>query len=129
MAKRKKKAWNMTNPLYRYLHGGKKKSKVKIRKTKRRRVSMARKRKSSSSGSSFGGGKLSRGLFPVKGIIASMLVGAGIATLQEKLLPQVVPYQSEIAGFAVGGIGGAAGSFARGMIKGTAGGSPSAGVY
>ena len=91
---------------------------------------MAKRRKSKSSGSSFGGGKLTRGLFPVKGIIASALIGAGIATLQEKLLPQVLPYQSEIAGFAVGGIGGAAGSFARGMIKGTtAGGTPSAGMY
>lgn len=62
--------------------------------------------------------KLMKGIFPVGGIIASALVGAGIATLQEKFLPQMIPYQSALAGFAVGGVGGAAGALARDMVKG-----------
>jgi hypothetical protein len=59
-----------------------------------------------------------RGMFPVGGAIAGALVGAGIATLQEKFAPQVVPYQGPIAGFVVAGIPGAAGAFLRDMFKG-----------
>lgn len=85
----------------------------------RRRTSRriyTRRRRSSRRGF-IGGGKLMRGLFPVGGVIAGALVGAGIATLQEKFLPQVIPYQSPIAGFAVAGIPGAAGALARTMLS------------
>lgn len=78
---------------------------------------MARKKHYSRSRGMFGGGKLMRGMFPVKGVIAAVLVGAGVATLQEKFAPQMLPYQGALAGFAVAGLPGAAGALARDMLK------------
>jgi len=80
------------------------------------------------------GGFLMNGIIPVRGIIAKALVGAGAATYQEKVLPQVIPFQSELVAFAVGGAPGAAGAFGRTMAKqvmGTVavGGSASYGGY
>lgn len=89
-------------------------------KHKRRRVfSMAKKRRSSHrSSSGFGGNKLMKGLYQPKGIVASMLMGAGAATLAEKVLPNVIPMQNLAVGFVVGGVGGAAGVVARDALKG-----------
>lgn len=115
MAKRKKKAWNMSNPLYRYLHG-KKKVRTKAKTRHLRGVSMARRRSHRSvSGSSRS--FMNKGLYSPKGILASALVGAGAATLAEKVLPQVIPYQGAVIGFSVGGIGGAVGAVARDALK------------
>jgi hypothetical protein len=123
MAKKKRRMPNhivLPNGMWRFIKGKAKTIKRKAKrirvKTKRRAVRMARRRKSKSFGG--GGSKLSRGLFPVHGIVASALIGAGAATLQEKFLPQMIPYQGEAIGFAVGGVGGAAGAFARSMLKG-----------
>ena len=58
-----------------------------------------------------------RGLYPVGGVIGAVLIGAGIATLQEKVLPQMIPYQGAAAGFIVGGLPGAAGALAKDMLK------------
>jgi len=70
---------------------------------------------------SYGGGrsnKLMKGILPVSGIIASVLLGAGAATLQEKILPQYHPLQGTAVGFAVGGVGGALGAYGRNMLSG-----------
>lgn len=81
-----------------------------------------------------GSGMLMNGLFPVSGIIAKALVGAGAATYQEKILPQMIPFQSEAVGFVVGGVPGAAGAFGRTLAKSamgiaSTGGSASYGGY
>jgi len=114
MVKRKKKAWNMSNPLYRYLHG-KGKAKAKPARVKHKRVKKMSRRSRRVSHSSPRG--IMKGLYTPKGIIASMLLGAGAATLAEKVLPNVIPYQGEAIGFAVGGVGGALGAFSRGALK------------
>lgn len=116
----------LPNGMWRFVKSG---TKVKRKKTgvsqmarrrrTTRRVYTTRARRRSSGG--FGGSKLTRGIFPVKGIIASALIGAGIATLQEKFLPQMIPYQSAVLGFAVGGIGGGIGAFSKSMLSGTTG--------
>ena len=81
---------------------------------------MAKKRRGSRKGSSTGG-LLKRGLLPVGGIVGAALIGAGAATLQEKVLPQYHPLQGVAIGFAVGGVGGAAGAYARNMLSGSSG--------
>jgi hypothetical protein len=91
-------------------------------KSRRVHKSMARRGRKAYSrhrSSGLGGGKLMRGLFPVSGMIAGALIGAGAATMQEKFLPQVIPYQGAAAGFAVAGIAGAGGALLRDMFKGT----------
>lgn len=117
----------LPNGMWRFIKGKAKSIKSKIKRkrvVKRRRstggVKMARRGRKGRNYSG-GGNKLSRGLIPVKGIFAQALIGAGAATLQEKFLPQVIPYQGEAIGFAVGGIGGAAGAFARKIAKGNIG--------
>ena len=65
-----------------------------------------------------GGGSLSKGLFPVPKLLASALLGAGVASVQKRFLPQVIPMQSAAAGFVVGGVAGAAGAFASEMLLG-----------
>ena len=76
-------------------------------------------RKRSNGGRSSKG--IMKGIIPVSGIIASVLLGAGAATLQEKVLPQFHPLQGTAVGFAVGGIGGAVGAFARNALAGNTG--------
>lgn len=63
-----------------------------------------------------GGGTLMRGLFPVPKLISSALLGAGAAMIQRKFLPQVVPYQGAAVGFVLGGVPGAVGAFALGLL-------------
>lgn len=79
---------------------------------------MARRRRTSSRSSGFGGGKMMGGLYHPKGIVANALLGAGAATLTEKVI-NIHPLQGVAVGFVVGGIGGAAGAYARDMLKGT----------
>jgi hypothetical protein len=120
MARRKKKAWNMSNPLYRYLHGKKAKTKTKKR-TRKRGISMARRKKHSRK--SFGGGSLMNGIIRPKGLIASALIGAGAATMVENMGFTPLGNLSGVgAGFATAGVGGAVGAFARDALKGKLGG-------
>jgi len=96
-------------------------SKPKRKKARRLRsvVNVARRRRSSRRASSgFGGRGLMSGLYHPKGIIASALLGAGAATLTEKVV-NIHPLQGVAVGFIVGGVGGAAGAYARDMLKGT----------
>ena len=78
------------------------------RRTRSRRVS-ARSRPSNN---------YMKGMFPIGGLFGKVIIGAGVAALQEAGLPQVVPYQSAAAGFLVGGIPGAAGALVKGMLQG-----------
>lgn len=118
----------LPNGMWRFIKGKAKKGRVSRKKVKRRVENMVKRRKSGSR--SFGGkGMISKGLYSPKGIIASMLIGAGAATLAEKVVPQVIPYQGEAIGFMVGGVGGAAGAFARNALKGMSGGATSASPY
>lgn len=72
MAKRKR-AWNMSNPLYRYLHGGKKAKKSNSRVG----GNMARKRRGARrSGGGFGGGNM----------IDAGLKGMGIAAVAKRFV-------------------------------------------
>lgn len=91
--------------------------KVTKRRKLRGKVNMAKRRGSRKGRST--GGMLSKGILPVSGIVAAALLGAGAATLQDKVLPQYHPLQGVAVGFAVGGIGGAAGAYARNMLSGT----------
>lgn len=116
--------------------GGKTRTlKTRKRAVKRRSVThMARRRRrtyraSPRRRSSRRGISLTRGLFPVGGLFASALIGAGVAGLQRKFLPQVIPYQGAAAGFAVGGIGGAAGAFVSEMLGNGAGIQIPGGLY
>jgi hypothetical protein len=90
-------------------------------KTTKRRVSVMARRRYSRRSSSFGGGGLmSRGLIRPTGLISSALMGAGAATLAENTIGQPLGnLTGPAAGFAVGGIGGALGAYARTMLKGT----------
>lgn len=114
------------------LKRGKKAKTIKIRRAKgshkrvkRRVFHMARRKKHS-----FGGRKsgIMGGLYKPTGFIAAMLLGAGAATLSEKVLPQMIPYQNAAVGFVVGGVGGAAGALAKDMLKMSVG-SGSTGTY
>lgn len=101
--------------------------KVKRARKTRSVVRMARRSKRSSRGSGFGLGRLGKGIFTPKGILASALLGAGAATLVGNALGEdKFPYQGPVVGFVVGGVGGAAGAFARDMIKNVLGGTSQA---
>ena len=91
------------------------------RKHKRKQhggFTVARRRVSHRRGGGFGGRGMMSGIIKPKGLIAAIILGAGAATLAEKILPPVIPYQSAAVGFAVGGVGGAVGALARDMLKG-----------
>lgn len=95
----------------------------KTNKPKRRVSTMARRRRAytrSRRSSPRRGISLMKGIFPVGGLIGSVLIGAGVSALQARFLPQVIPYQGAAAGFAVGGIGGAAGALIGDMLGGNA---------
>lgn len=93
--------------------GVKRKVKTMARRRSRARRVYARARRAYSSPN-----RLMRGMLPVGGVIGKVVTGVGVATLQEKFLPQVIPYQSVAAGFIVGGLPGAAGAFAKSMLVG-----------
>lgn len=119
----------MSNPLYRYLHKKKstshvsRKRKIKVRHH-RGVLSVARKRYHRSSHRGLGGGKLMNGIIKPTGLIQSILIGAGTATLIENTgITPLGNMTGVAAGFATAGIGGALGAYARGMLKGTVSGT------
>ena len=89
----------------------KRKVKPMVRRRARARSAIRRYR-------SAGGMTLTKGLFPVPKLLASALLGAGVANVQKRFLPQVIPYQGAAAGFVVGGVAGAAGAFASELLGG-----------
>lgn len=118
----------MTNPLYRYLHGKKTKSKPKIKtrrlKIKRRVFQMARRRSNrrhAKRGGAMGG---------INSLARSALIGVGTAHFAG-YIPVNVPFKEELAGAAgaylIGGKNiksaavGAAAVFAAKMLSGQSG--------
>ena len=103
--------------------GGKTRTlKTRKRAVKRKVTHMVRRRARARSAvrryRSAGGMTLTKGLFPVPKLLASALLGAGVANIQKRFAPQVIPYQGVAAGFVVGGVAGAAGAFASEMLLG-----------
>lgn len=90
---RKKRAWNMSNPLYRYLHGGAKKT----RRSKSRGGNMARRKKAGVSRSGFGLSGFKSGM------VGMALLGLGVAAANKRFAPQVIPFQAPVLGFLIGG--------------------------
>jgi len=82
-----------------------------IRMARRRRTSIKRYARKSSN-------IMSNGIIPTKGIIGNMVKGAGAAAISEKFVPNMIPYQNAVVGFAVGGIGGAAGALIKDLVGG-----------
>jgi uncharacterized membrane protein YeaQ/YmgE (transglycosylase-associated protein family) len=124
MAKRKKKAWNNTNPLYRYLHGNQSKKAKKVRKS--RGINMAKKRysrKRSAGVAGFGGNKLMNGIYKPTGMIQQVFNGIAAAHIAGYIpVANDFKYKEEVAGFVAGGIVGGAAVFAvknLGKISGT----------
>lgn len=72
---------------------------------------------------------LRKGLFPLSGIMAGVILGLGAASLNDKL-PQMLPYQKYVAGFAVAGAPGIGGVLLRDFLSGQSilGGGTSAGT-
>lgn len=106
--------------------GSKKKTrKRRVVKTARRRGRArrvyARARRSYSSSN-----RLMRGMLPMSSPINKALAGVGVAALQERVLPQVIPYQGVAIGFIIGGIPGAAGAFAKDLLTGGTAAAPGA---
>jgi hypothetical protein len=122
---RKKRAWNSSNPLYRWQHRHSGKS---ARKTKRGGF-MARRRGKRSSGG-FGGGKK---LLPVGGMLGAALLGLGAAAVAKRFLGAPLgQFTGAAAGFLVGGLGGAAGGYVHdniGNVGGASGTSSGQTVY
>lgn len=89
------------------------------------------KRRRAKSRSGFGRKNLlMKGLFPVAGLMAGVIIGLGAASLNDKL-PQVIPYQKYAAGFAVAGAPGIAGVVLRDFLSGQQilGGGQQSSVY
>ena len=110
----KKRAWNMSNPLYRYLHRSKKHTK------KSRGGKMVRHRR----GKSSGGGMLSRGIMPVGGLLGAAILGVGAAALAKRFIGAPLGgFTGAALGFTVGGVGGAAGGWLHDNIGNLGGGA------
>lgn len=129
---RRKKAWNSSNPLYRYLHGGARKSKGVKTMARRKRGGFRRSRRSG-----LGGGNIiMKGLFGNKlgmGIVGTMLVGAGVAYAAKRFAPQVVTSvpmgEHAIAGVAAGIPGIIGNVIASSFLNGSSGVSNSSSAY
>jgi hypothetical protein len=118
MAKRKKRAWNMSNPLYRYLQGKKAKTvKVKVRK-RTRGVQMAKKRYSKKRSTFGGSNKLMNGFIQPKGIIAKALLGVAVSELNDSFAPQMIPMQGILLAGLVGGIPAAGAAYGVNALQG-----------
>lgn len=112
---RKKRAWNMSNPLYRYLH----KSNAGTQK-KKRGVKMAKRGRKSSRGG-FG-----KAMFPVGGFIGAALLGLGVAAVAKRFVGTPLgSFTGAAAGFAVGGLPGAVGGYVHDNIGNVGGASSS----
>jgi hypothetical protein len=124
--KRKKRAWNSSNPLYRYLHGGKSRTKSKGGN------SMARRHKRRGSRGGFGGGRKifglgTKGLLPslgIAGVIGAALFADEIAAM----IPVNVPAKDYLISYAIAGPAGVAARFAAKSIMPSMTGGSSA-VY
>lgn len=110
----------LPNGMWRFVKSGTKTTtkRAKVVRKRKARGGFIMKRRSKGRSAGIGGVKLSRGMIPVSGIVAAALLGAGASTLQEKVLPQFHPLQGVAVGFAVGGVGGAAGAYVRNMLGG-----------
>lgn len=96
-------------------------TKIKRKRTLRTGgVQMARRRKTRSVRRYASRGKniVNSGILPTSGIIGNMIKGAGAAAITEKFVPQMIPYQNAVVGFAVGGIGGAGGALLKDLVGG-----------
>jgi hypothetical protein len=92
MARKKKRAWNMSNPLYRYLHGKKAKvRKVKVKTKRTRGVRMAKKR--------FSRGK-SKGMGGLMQLVKYATIGIGSASVVNQVTggKEYTPFFHELAG-------------------------------
>jgi hypothetical protein len=122
----------LPNGMWRFVSGKsrtvKRARRVKHRKA-RRLYTMAKRRYSRRRSGGGGSRGIMGGIIKPKGLIAAIILGAGAATLAEKFVPQVIPYQNAAVGFAVGGVGGAVGALARDMLKGGIGTTASGGNY
>lgn len=124
MAKRK---WGPGNPLYdwKMRHG-----KTHTRTRGKNRVSrsggkMAKKKKSGGGTSGLGG--LGKPMFHLSGIVAAGVSGMGVAALAKRFLGAPLgQYTGAALGFAVGGLGGAAGGYLHDNLgnQGTSSGGP-----
>jgi hypothetical protein len=115
---RKKRAWNMTNPLYRYLHKGKKTNR------KRKGGYVARKKHGFKRGS--GGSKVfglsSKGLLGSFGILG--VAGAALFSDQlAALIPVNLPFKQHIAAFAIAGPAGVGAKVVKDMVMPSGGSS------
>ena len=123
---RRKKAWNMSNPLYRYLHGGgKRKARTKARRSTRRSYSMARRHRRFGRRSRGGGGGTIFGL-STRGLVGGLgLLGVGAGLLFNKqiaaMVPVSVPYKDKVVAFALGGPAALVGSFLMDGFGGSTG--------
>ena len=115
MTRHKKKAWNSTNPLYRYLHGGGKRSKRGASMTRRHRRKGGF-RKGHSRGGGLGGiGKiLSNGMVRVGGgILGAALVGAAagyVANNYARDITAKIPGNDKAVALIAGGVPGLIGN-------------------
>lgn len=124
---RRKMAWNMTNPLYRYLHGGGKRKRKHTRSVRH----MARRRRFGRRSGGFGGGGiLMRGLLGPKvgmGLLGAALAGAGAVYAAKRFAPGIVatvPFGENGVAAAAGGIPGLVGNMLAGkFLNGGAGSS------
>ena len=109
MAKHKKKrAWNMSNPLYRYLHG----KKAKVHSNSQRSVKMAKHRKRSYSRGGMGGLLSGRGMLGKRigmGVLGSVIAGVVTVEALKMFAPQFASNDlvKAGAGFVAGGAVGA----------------------
>lgn len=126
---RRKKAWNMSNPLYRYLHGG--------GRTKTRRVStMARRGRKSyrrRGGGGFGGSKVfglsTKGLIGglgILGLAGGVLFGEQLGAMIPVVNQQDSRVQAAAGGFVLGGPAGAVGAALKSHFMGSSAGVSSA---
>ena len=119
MATAKQKAWRKR---FAAIYGGKKKkaySRPRAR-TRTRGINMVRRRRRSLTRRSYGGGT-KRGMIGTGGLIGTLLVGAGAASVANGILGQPLgKFTGAAAGYLVGGLAGAAAGFASdNLLAGT----------
>ncbi len=107
----------LPNGMWRFVkRGAKTRSSTKRRtitkRPKRSGLVMARRRRRVSTRARVSKGfNLMKGVIPVRGIVASAIIGVGAAMLAERFAPNAIPQQSLLISAAVGGLPGAAATF------------------